>query len=170
MQASGRPAAFCAERSLAAAGAIASAGRGALILSRGGAGRFWRGRALILAHAAIADAGEEQDLCAAVGGSRTTIMVRRLKADEVSHNSALVGIDGSIGSESFEAQWLMLCQRDRPTAIRLARALCQFALSKWVPGRLLGELEVAHVHSEAHSEAGSNWDHHNVPGVQRREA
>jgi hypothetical protein len=86
---------------------------GALALSRGAAGRIWRRRALILARAAIAYAGKEQDLCAAVGRGRNTMMVRGLKADELTHNSAPVGIDAFNRFHTFEAQWLTLCQRDR---------------------------------------------------------
>jgi hypothetical protein len=117
--------AFRASLSLTSARAIASMSRGgALALSRGAAGRFWRRNARILAHAAIAYAGEEQDLCAAVGRDRTTMMASRLKADELTHNSALVGIDAFNRFREFRGAMVNTVSTRSGRCLFVSPALC----------------------------------------------
>jgi hypothetical protein len=98
------------------------------------------------------------------------MMVRRPKADEVSHLAPSWESMLSIVSKSFRGAMVnTLSMRSRRSPFG-AIACVGFELSERVPGRLLGKFQIVHVDSEAHPETGSDWNHHNVLSVQRREA
>jgi hypothetical protein len=104
-------------------------------------------------------------------GNRTIGPFRGLEADEVVHGGRPgLRIDCPIGS-NVKARGLRFSQRGAEVRMRCAvSAPVSGSVSERIPGRALGELQVAHIDSKTRAEAGADRNHDDVVGVQRRKA